>query len=129
MFGVGPICWSSKNHASIALSSAEAEYRGAVNACIQAVWLQGILSEFDLGITLSIGLFCENQISIKISTDPVTRKRTKHVKIHMHYIRELVHARTIILQHLPSDKKTVDIFTKSFLENKFTYLHSLLGVS
>ena len=28
MFGGGPICWSSKNQAAIALSSAEAEYRG-----------------------------------------------------------------------------------------------------
>ena len=46
MFGGGPICWSSKKQASIALSLAEAEYRGAVNACIQAVWLQGILSDF-----------------------------------------------------------------------------------
>ena len=32
MFGGGPIFWSSKNQAAIALSSAEAEYRGAVNA-------------------------------------------------------------------------------------------------
>ena len=73
MFGGGPIFWSSKNQAAIALYSAEAEYRGAVNACIQAVWLQGILSEFDLGSTLSSVLFCDNQSAIKISTDPVTR--------------------------------------------------------
>jgi hypothetical protein len=30
----GPICWSSKKKATIALSSAEAEYRGAVNITI-----------------------------------------------------------------------------------------------
>ena len=93
MFGGGPICWSSKKQAARALPSVEAEYRGAMNACIQAVWLQGILSEFDLGSTLSTILFCDNQSDIKISTDPVTRKRTKHVEIHMHYIRELVHDR------------------------------------
>ena len=40
MFGGGPNFWSSKKQASIALSSAKAEYRGAMNACIQAVWLQ-----------------------------------------------------------------------------------------
>ena len=67
VFGGGPICWSRKKKAAIALSSAEAEYRGAVNACIQAIWLQGILSEFDLGSTLSTILFCENQSDIKIS--------------------------------------------------------------
>ena len=96
-FGICIYVCSRKNQAGIALSSAEAEYRGAVNACIQVVWLQGILLEFDLGSTFSTVLFCDNQSAIKISTDPVTRQRTKHVEIHMHYIRELVHDRTIIL--------------------------------
>ena len=99
-----------------------------MNAYIQVVWLQGIISEFDLGITLSIVLFCDNQSAIKISTDPVTRQRTKHVEIHMHYIKELVHDRTIILQYCPTDEQIADIFTKSFSE-KFTYLNSRLGVS
>ena len=129
MFGGGPICWSSKKQATIALSSAEAEYRGAVNACIQAVWLQGILSEFDLGSTLSTVLFCDNKSSIKISMDTVTKQRTKHVEIHMHYIRELVHDKTIILQYCLIDEQIADIFTKRFSENKFTYLRSLLGMS
>ena len=118
MFGGGPICWSSKKQASIALSSAEAEYRGAVNACIQAVWLQGILSEFDLGSTMSTVLFCDNQSAIKISTDPVTRQRTKHIEIHMHYIRELVHDSTIILQYCPTDEQIADIFTKKFFRKE-----------
>ena len=100
-----------------------------MNAYIQAVWLQGILSEFDLGITLSTVLFCDNKSAIKISTDPVTRQRTKHVEIHMHYIRELVHDMTIILQYCPTDEQIEHIFTNIFLEKKFNYLRSLLGVS
>ena len=114
MFGGGPIFWSSKNQAAIALSSIEAEYRGVVNSCIQAIWCQGILSEFDLGSTLSTILFCDNQSDINISTDPVTRQSTKHVEIDTHYIRELLHGRTIILQYYPTDEQIVDIFTKSF---------------
>ena len=85
---------------------------------------------------MSIVLFYENQSAIKISMDPVTRKRTKHVEIHMHYIRELVHDRAIIMQYCPiimqyclTDEEIANIFTKRFLEKKFTYLHSLLGVS
>ena len=104
IFGCGPISWSSKKQAAIALSSAEVEYRGAVNACIQVVWLQGILSEFDLGSTFSTILFCDNQTNIKISIDLVTRQRTNHVEIHMHYIRELMHDKTIILQYCPIDE-------------------------
>jgi hypothetical protein len=46
--GSGPIHWSSKKQAAIALSSAKAEYRGVVNITIQAMWLQHFLIE--LGI-------------------------------------------------------------------------------
>ena len=129
MFSGGPIFSSRKNLAAISLSSAEVEYQGVVNAWIQVVWLQGILSEFDIGSTFSTVLFCDNRSAIKISIDPVTRQRTKHVEIHMHYIRELVHDRTIILQSCPTDEQIANIFTKIFSEKKFTYLHSLLGMS
>ena len=61
-FGGGPIFLSSKKQAAISLSSAEAEYKGAVNACMQEVWLQGILSEFDIGSTSSTVIF----VTIKV---------------------------------------------------------------
>jgi len=46
----------------------------------------------------------------------------------MHYIRELVHDKTIVLQYFPTNEQIVDIFTKTFIEKNFTYLRSLLGV-
>eukprot|EP00253_Pinus_taeda_P003439 PITA_03439 len=44
--GSGPITWACKNQASISLSSAEAEYRGVIEASKEALWLRQILSEF-----------------------------------------------------------------------------------
>ena len=44
--GSGPITWACKKQAAISLSSAEAEYRGAVEASKEALWLHQILSEF-----------------------------------------------------------------------------------
>ena len=46
--GAGPITWSYKKQSAIYLSSAEAEYRGAVEASKEAMWLRQILSEFGL---------------------------------------------------------------------------------
>ena len=71
MFGGGPILWFSKKQDSISLSSTKEEYRVAVNDCIQEVWLQGILFEFEIGSASSNIIFCDNQSAIKISMDPV----------------------------------------------------------
>ena len=45
-FGLGPTTWSYNKNQAIALSSAEAEYRAAINASQEALWLRQILSEF-----------------------------------------------------------------------------------
>ena len=60
MIGSRPICWSSKKQAALALSSAEAEYRGALNAAIQAVWMHGILTEFGIQNSPTVDLYCDN---------------------------------------------------------------------
>jgi len=46
-FGSGVINWSSKKQPTIALSSTEAEYRGAAITTCEVVWLQKLFS--DLG--------------------------------------------------------------------------------
>eukprot|EP00253_Pinus_taeda_P021536 PITA_21536 len=126
--GFGPICWSSKKQAAIALSSAEAEYRGVVNITIQALWLQHFLTELDVQFRQPIVIWCDNQSTLKFCRDPVQRQQTKHIEIHMHYIRDLVHDRVIDLQFCPLAEQTVDIFTKTFTEQKFFSLRDRLGV-
>jgi hypothetical protein len=46
-FGNGAISWNSKKQPTFALSSTEAEYRGATIVACEVVWLQKLLS--DLG--------------------------------------------------------------------------------
>eukprot|EP00253_Pinus_taeda_P006645 PITA_06645 len=69
--GSGPICWSSKKQAAIALSSAEAEYRGVVNITIQALWLQHFLTELGVQFRQPIVIWCDNQSTLKFCRDPV----------------------------------------------------------
>ena len=54
MLGSGPICWSRKKQATLALSLAEAEYRGAVNVSIKGVWLHVVLNEFGIHTSPSV---------------------------------------------------------------------------
>eukprot|EP00253_Pinus_taeda_P010878 PITA_10878 len=95
--GSGPICWSSKKQAVIALSSDEAEYRGVVNITIQALWLQHFLTDLGVQFHQPIVIWCDNQSTLKFCRDPVQGHQMKHIEIHMHYIRDLVHDRFIDL--------------------------------
>ena len=95
--GFGPIFWSRKKQAAIALSSAEAEYKGVVNITIQALWLEHFLTELGVHFHQPIVIWCHNQSTLKFCMDPVQRQWTKHIEIHMHYIRDLVHDRVIDL--------------------------------
>eukprot|EP00253_Pinus_taeda_P017526 PITA_17526 len=126
--GSSPICWSSKKQAAIALSSAEDEYRGAVNATIKEIWLQHFLSELGISVHHPTVIWCDNQSTLKFCRDPVQRQRTKHIEIHMHFIRELIHDGIIDLQYCPSSEQIADIFTKTFTEQKFRFLRDHLGV-
>ena len=65
IIGYGSICWSNKKQATLALSSAEAKYRGAMNATIQAVWLHDILKKFEILTSPSVDIYCDNQSTIK----------------------------------------------------------------
>jgi hypothetical protein len=46
----------------------------------------------------------------------------------MHYIKELVTDRIINLQYYLSSEQDVDIFTKTFTDYKFHFMHGYLGV-
>ena len=99
-----------------------------MNVAIQAVWLHGILIEFGIQTSPTIDLYCDNRSTINISSDPVQKQRTKHIEVHMHYIQELVHDRTITLHYCPTEDTIVDIFTNSFTAKIFSFLMSLLGI-
>ena len=55
-------------------------------------------------------------------------QRSKHIELHMHFIRNLVHDHVIEVLYCPTDDQVADIFTKSLTEAKFSKLRSMLGV-
>ena len=60
--------------------------------------------------------------AIKLAKDPFLHQRSKHIELHMHFIRNLVHDRVLEMLYFPTDDQVVDIFTKSLIEAKFSKL-------
>eukprot|EP00253_Pinus_taeda_P009330 PITA_09330 len=126
--GSGPITWACKKQAAISLSSAESEYRGAVEASKEALWLRQILSEFGFEQQHPTTLWCDNQSAIQLCKDQVQHQRSKHIELHMHFIRKLIHDHVLEVQYCSTDDQVADIFTKALTEAKFTKLRYMLGV-
>ena len=98
-----------------------------INASQEALWLQQILSEFRFKQQHPTDLWCDNQSAIKIAKDPIQHQQSKHIKLHMHFIRKLIHDQVIKVLFCPTKDQVADIFTKSLTEAKFSKLRSTLG--
>ena len=99
-----------------------------MNAATHCLWLQGILGYFGIKSETSAVIYCDNQSTIRISIDPVLRQLTKHIEIHMHYIKGLVHDGVIALLYCASSEQVAYIFTKVLSEKTLSNLKSLLGI-
>eukprot|EP00253_Pinus_taeda_P018720 PITA_18720 len=126
--GSGPITWACKKQGAIYLSSVEAEYCGVVEASKEALWLPQILSEFGFQQQHPTTLWCDNQSAIQLCKDPVQHKHRKHIELHMHFIRNLIHDHVLEVQYCSTDDQVADIFTKALTKAKFTKLRFMVGV-
>ena len=66
----GAVSWSSKKQATVALSTAEAEYVAATHAAKQILWHRSLFSELEIPQPETSVLFSDNQAAITISHHP-----------------------------------------------------------
>jgi hypothetical protein len=84
------VSWSSKRQATVSRSSAEAEYHGVANAVAECSWLRHLLSELHCNIQGATIAYCDNVSSVYMARNPVHHRRTKHIELDVHFIREKV---------------------------------------
>ncbi|CAG4960563.1 unnamed protein product [Colias eurytheme] len=72
------------------LSSTEAEYMAIAEACKEAIYLKNLFSEIVNGFDYVITLYNDNQGAQKLTENPLFHKRTKHIDVRHHFVREAV---------------------------------------
>ncbi len=75
-----------------------------------------------------IVIYCDNISIILLTKNPVYHARTKHIKVHYHFIREKVLAKEIDLIHVTIEDQVADIFTKVLSTNKLKKFRKMLGI-
>jgi hypothetical protein len=112
MMSGGPVSWSSKKQATVALSTTEAEYVAMTRSSKQAMWMYSFLDELRMPQERPALLYGHNMGAAALAQDAKGHARIKHIDIHEHYICECVAAGDIEIQQITSAENLADIFTK-----------------
>jgi hypothetical protein len=124
----GPVTWNSQRQRSVALSTTEAEYMAACSATKEVVWLKQLLFDIKEEVNDPVNLFIDNQSAIKLICNPVYHKRTKHIDIQYHFIREKYEDGYIKPIYISSENQLADILTKPLNHLRLMKLRNILCV-
>ena len=115
-----PISWCSTLQPIIATSSTYAEYIAMASAAQESSFLTQITKDMGAHIAEPVIINADNLPSIFLAENHAYHKRSKHIDVKFHYIRECVSLKRIKLKYCPTKENTADIFTKQLPFPVFT---------
>lgn len=119
--------WLSKLQTVVALSTTEAEYMAATQACKEAIWIQRLMEE--LGHKQQkISVYCDSQSALHIARNPTFHSRTKHIGVQYHFVREVVEEGSVDMQKIHTKDNLADVMTKPINADKFIWCRSSYGL-
>ena len=98
---------------NIATNTCEAEYKALSMALKELIWIKMVLDTCYIDVQTPIMIWEDNQATIKLCHNPSAAKRTKHIDIKHHFIREFCEQGLIDVRYIPTGSQTADILTKS----------------
>jgi hypothetical protein len=123
--GKNLISWASRQQKCVATSSTEAEYIALSEVTKEVLWISRLGKYLDLPHD-KIEIFEDNQGAIKLAKSTITHKRSKHVDIRFHFVREHVAEETIILTWISTRNMLADVLTKPIAEAEFVRKRELV---
>ena len=107
-----PIYHKSKVQSNTAKSTANAELIALCDCVEETIWVQGLLTDFDLNVNPVIQ--CDNKPAIQTMSKEVLSKGNKHIARRYNFIKGYLDERGINVVHVPSKKNLSDLMTKPF---------------
>ena len=111
---------------SVTLSSAEAEYFGAMLAAKEVIFVRELLLDLAVSVLGPCVIYCDSKSAVDLAFDPVAFKKTKHILRAAEFLRDLVAREVLTLQHLPGAVMIADLLTKAQARPVFVTLLRLL---
>ena len=106
------VSWRSSMMKGVTHSSYESENVGLSEAGNEAIYLQQLQGEMEIG-TERVLLLGDNESSLKLAMNPVFHQRSKHIRIQYHSLRYKVEEGLIELGKVDTGLNAADMFTKN----------------
>ncbi|KXN84444.1 Copia protein [Leucoagaricus sp. SymC.cos] len=110
--GGGPVMWATRRQESTATSTTEAEYMALARAVQQAMWLSSFMDKIILPQPRLMIIFVDNQGAIDLTRTYRGHKRTKHIAVKYHFVKEKAEEGEFTPIYIKSKNNIADIFTK-----------------
>ena len=110
--GGAAVTWNSKLQPTVALSTSEAEYMAASAATQEAIHLRRLLGDLGFPQEGPTVILEDNMGCICMSENPVMHRRTKHIDIKFHFIREAIERGDVVLTFTSTSTQVADLLTK-----------------
>ena len=125
-YGENVVGFQCKTQAvGVSTSTGHAEGMTCKLACHVAEWTSSLLTEVQLRGNGPIVLYQDNQSVISLSANPVNHKRSKHYRVAMHYVRDLVAREVVKIEFMGTEGMIADVLTKALPEQRFNALLKL----
>ena len=121
---INPISQYTTLQKTIALSTCEAEYMALKDSGKEAIYLYNVLNYINSELKLNSIvnkpiLITDSQSAQSLAENPEFHKRTKHIDIQYHFIRQLVNEKRLIITYTASKTNLADPFTKGVPKDHF----------
>ena len=107
-----PIMWRSKSQATVALSSAEAEYVAVSEMAKEVVFVVQVLITLGVPVETPVECFVDNMGAIFMAENPSSQGHTRHIDMRWHYVKDL-NGKLIVIKFVKSGENKADGFTKN----------------
>ena len=125
----GPVIWLSRKQPCTASSTTESEYVAASLTSKEVVWARRLLGDIGFSQSQPTPLYSDNQSAIRLVQNPEFHKRTKHIDVVFHLIREFQTRGDISVSYVPTRLQLADILTKALTPDVFHKLRSALNLT
>ena len=116
------ITWGSKQQATIALSSCEAEIMAASQAAQEVIYIRRLLTELGFEPSGPTPTSCDNKGARDTAYNPVNHDKMKHVDSRELYVRECIERGEIVVPYVRTADNLADFFTKSLPPATFFHM-------